>query len=420
MNKRQVILLWIIAIILGLSVAAVKLTQKDGTKSTTQRTSGQTFLEKFPATDVVSVALQGAEGIVTLVRKEGKWLVSERDNYPANAASVNEFLRALGELKVTRGMEAGPSFAPRFGMDENATKPEDRGLTAIFKDAAGNEVTKVSLGKSIESNADASPLGGGGAVGRYVRNHADESGFYAVSEMFPSVSDEPSRWLAQGFLNPEKIQSISLLALNSDQAEWKITRDDETAQFKAVDAATDEVFDNNANSGLAQLFSYASFIDVIPSGEVASRAEADKKREARIETFEGFKYSLTITPAKPKASGSGEASASDDHLLTVTVSAELPKERKKEEGEKAEDAKTKDEAFTQRLKTLTEKLEKEKALEGRTFLVSKSTVDPLLRERSKIITKVQAPAAAANPSPDTATSPVMEAVTPPIAVPPSE
>jgi hypothetical protein len=33
---------------------------------------------------------------------------------------VNEFIRTLDELKVTRGMEAGPSFAPRFGMDEAA------------------------------------------------------------------------------------------------------------------------------------------------------------------------------------------------------------------------------------------------------------------------------------------------------------
>ncbi len=427
MNKRQVIILWIIAILLGCSVAAVKLTQKDATQSATQRASGQTLFEKFPASEVVIVTIEGAAGSVTLSLKEGKWVVTERDDYPANAGYVNELIRTLSELKVTRGMEAGPSFAPRFGMDENATKAEDRGLSAVFKDAAGKELAKVSLGKSIESNADASPLGGGGAVGRYIRNHADDSGFYAVSEMFPSVADEPSRWLAEGFLNLEKIQSISMSAVNSDQVDWKIIRDTEEAQFKAVDAAPDEVFDNNTNSALAQLFSYASFNDVVPAADVAGRANADQKRVAKIETFEGFKYELTITPAKPKAAEGSEAPASDDYFMTVNLTAELPKERKKVDGESEADAKTKDEAFAKRLQSLTEKLAKDKALEGRTFLVSKSTVDALLRERSQIITKVQPPAAAAPataepaaPTPRVATSPPIQAVTPPISVPPAE
>ena len=439
MNKRQVIILWIIALVLGISVAAVKLTQKDATQSATHRAPGQTLFEKFPAAEIASVAIKGAGGSVTLTRKDGKWVVAEREDYPANAGYVNEFIRTLDELKVTRGMEAGPSFAPRFGMDENATKTEERGLTAVFKDAASKDLATVSLGKNIESGAEASPFGGGGAVGRYIRNHADESGFYAVSEMFPSISDEPSSWLADSFFSPEKIKSISLGKVGSGETEWKITRDTEEAEFKIVDGAPDEVFDNNANSPLKSLFSYARFNDVLAADKVAERAEADKKRSAVIETFEGFTYTLTITPAKPAAAAAGgdaAAPASEEVLLTVSVAAELPKERKKEDGEKEEDAKTKDAAFTERLKTLTEKLEKEKALEGRTFLVAKSTVDPLIRERSQIATKAQpaAPADAnkgsvqqlpggiiATPPPaQSATTPPIEAVTPPIAVPPLE
>lgn len=438
MNKRQVIILWVIAIVLGIAVAAVKLTQKDATQSATHRAPGQTLFEKFPAAEIAGVAIKGAQGSVTLTRKGDKWVVAEREDYPANAGYVNDFIRTLDELKVTRGMEAGPSFAPRFGMDESSAKAEDRGLTAVFKDAAGKDLATVSLGKNIESGADAGPFGGAGAVGRYIRNHADESGFYAVSEMFPSVNDEPSRWLADGFFSPEKIKSISLSGKNSDDIVWKITRDTEEAEFKLEGAAAGEVLDTTAATPLKSLFSYARFDDVVPSAEVAGRADADGKRKAVIETFEGFIYTLSITPAKPAAAAEGDAAApaSEQVLLAVSVAAELPKERKKEEGEKEEDAKTKDAAFTERLKTLTEKLEKEKAFEGRTFLVSKSTVEALLKERDQIITKAQPAAAAdanqgsvqqlpggivATPPPvRTATTPPIEAVTPPIAVPPLE
>ena len=55
MNKRQVIILWIIAIALGSAVGVVKLTQKDTSKSATARAAGQTLFESFPAADVASV-----------------------------------------------------------------------------------------------------------------------------------------------------------------------------------------------------------------------------------------------------------------------------------------------------------------------------------------------------------------------------
>ena len=435
MNKRQVIILWIIAIVLAAAVAAVKLGRKDTTQSTTSRTAGQTLFETFPAADVTTVEVQGAAGKVTLASKDSKWVVAERDDYPANATYVNDLLRTLAELKVTRAMEAGPSFAPRFGMDENSTKPEDRGLTATFKDAGGKELAKVSLGKNIESGADAGPFGGSASVGRYIRNHADESGFYGVSELFPSISDDVTRWLNSDFFSPEKIRSIQVSQKGSDAIAWKLVRDDENAEFKLDGATGDETLNTTNATPLKSLFSYARFNDVIPADKLAERSgDAAEKRSAVIETFEGFKYTITITPAKPAPAKEGETPASsDDQLLTVEVSADLPKERKKEEGEKPEDAKTKDDAFKERLKTLTEKLEKEKTFAGRTFLVSKTTVDALLKDRAEMITKAQPPAEGASntgsvqqlpggivatPPAAAPAKPVVEAVTPPIAVPP--
>ncbi len=444
MNKRQVIILWVIAIALGAAVTVTKLTQKDTSKSATNRASGQTLFESFPATDVATMDIQGTAGSVTLAKKDGKWAVAQREGYPANASYVNDFLRTLGDLKVTRGMEAGPSFAPRFGMDESASKAEDRGLTATFKDSAGKEVAKVSLGKNIESGAEASPMGGGASVGRYIRNHADDSGFYAVSEMFPSVNAEPARWLADGFISPEKIKTITLSQKGKDEPAWKLTRDTEDAEFKLEGAAGNEVLDTAAATPLKSLFSYARFEDIVPSDKLAERSgDASEKRSAVIETVEGFRYTITLTPAKAKpappaaiaANPATPPPAADNLFLTVTVAADLPKERKKEEGEKPEDAKTKDTAFTERMKTLNEKLEKEKALEGRIFEVSKSTVEALLKERADLLTKAapapttgngngsvqQLPggiiASPAQPG-RTATTPPIEAVTPPIAVPP--
>lgn len=435
MNKRQVIILWVIAIALGAAVTAVKVSQNQSTRSATKRSHGQTLFESFPANDAASIEIQGAGDSVTLARKDGKWVVTQRDGYPANNTFVNDFIRTLGELKVTLGLEAGPSFAPRFGMDEAATKPADRGLTATFKDAAGKEIAKVSLGKTIASGSSPSPMGGSSAVGRYVRNHADDSGFYAVSEMFPSISAEAKRWLDAGFINPEKIKSITLSQPGKSETAWKLTRDDENAEFKLEGATATEVLDTTATGPLKSLFSYARFEDVVPAGKVAERTADDGKRTAVIETVEGFTYTLHLTPAKPvtaaPAAPDAEPAATDNFLVTVDVSAEIPKERKKTEGEKPEDAKAKDSAFAERQKALTEKLAKEKALAGITFEIAKTAVDPLLKDRAALITK-PTPPPAADPSsggvqklpggmitrpPVSATTPPIQAVTPPVSVP---
>ena len=400
MNKRQVIILWVIAIALGAAVTAVKLSQNYTTHSATKRSPGQMLFESFPATEASNIEIQGAKSTVTLARKDGKWVVSQRDSYAANSTFVNDFIRTLGELKVTQSLEAGPSFAPRFGMDDAATKPESHGLTATFKDASGKEIAKVSLGKTIEGSAAPSPMGGGGSVGRYVRNHADTSGFYAVSEMFPSVSAEAKRWLNDAFISPEKIKSITVSLTGKPETTWKLTRETEDAEYKLDGAAAAEVLDTTVASSLKSLFSYARFDDIVPTAQVAERTAADSKHSAVIETFEGFTYTVKISSAKPNAAAasseepaasSEEPAAKDNYLLSVEVSAEIPKERKKVDGEKPEDAKTQEAAFADRQKALTEKLAKEKAFAGITYEVAKTLVEPLLKDRAALIAKPAAP-----------------------------
>lgn len=429
MNKRQVIILWIIAIALGAGVAFIKFGQKQSTVVTTARAVGQKLLETFPATDATAIDIQGIGNATHLVKKDGKWVVSQRDDYPANVATVNEFIRTLEELKVTQGIQAGPSFAPRFGLDESATTADKRGITVTFKNAAGEELAKVSIDRRTAPENPASPFGGA-PNGRFIRNHKDTTGIYRVNESFGSLSEDPKRWLADGFIQIEKIKSIAVTQPDKDEVAWKLTRETEDGVFTLVGAAAGETLDTAATDPLKSLFSYARFDDVIPAAKTAERMQPTGKRTATIETVEGFTYTLTFTPLKlgttpPPAPNPANPTppASDNFALTVAVVAELPKERKKAEGEKPEDAKAKDTAFTERLKTLTERLEKEKALAGRTFEVSKFTVDALLKERAALLKKetpAATPPAAGTPQPGNppAVSRPIEAVTPPIAVPP--
>jgi len=385
MNKRQVIVLWIIALVLAAAVGVVKFTTKDATSSATKRAPGETLFESFPATNAAKIQITAADGTVTVQRKGDGWVVVERDDFPARLLMVNEFLRTLTDLKVTQSMEAGPSFAPRFGMDESAKNGEDRGITATFHDAAGKEIAKVSLGKYIESSGDTGMMGGSAGAGRYVRNHADESGFYAVSEMFPSITPDFPLWLDNAFIGPEKIRSVSVTEKGADTIAWKVLRETEDAEFKLEHPAPGEVLESTAATAFKSLLSYARFDDVIPAADVVGKSDASGKRMVVIETFEGFTYALEIAPVKD---------AENDVAMTVNVSAEIAKERTPVEGESAEDAKAKAkaDAFATRATALQEKLAKESKLNGRTFQLTKSTVESVLKDRGEIIAKAEPPA----------------------------
>ncbi len=444
MNNRQVTLLWIIALALGGGVAFTKFGQKQSIAATTARVAGQTLLESFPANDVAAVEIQGAGNTTNLVKKDGKWVLTQRDDYPANVTTLNDFIRTLEELKVTQGIQAGPSFAPRFGLDESATSADKRGVTATFKGAGGEELVKVSIDRRAAPENPASPYGGA-PNGRFIRNHRDSTGIYRVNEAFASLSEDPKRWLAENFVQIEKIKAVSVTQPDKADVAWKLARDTEDGAFTLTGAAAGETLDTAATDPLKSVFSYARFEDVIPAAKTAERIQPTGKRIASIETVEGFTYTITFTPLKPAATpppvpnpaSPQPPAATDNFAVTVAVTAELPKERKKAEGEKPEDAKTKDAAFTERLKTLSERLDKEKALAGRTFEVGKFTLEPLLKERSALLKK-DAPATTTPPagslSPTAPRPPIgtlpqpgnpppavrrpIEAVTPAVAIPP--
>lgn len=401
MNKRQILILWALVAILAGTGAILRFSGKETPPATTSRAAGQTLFEQFPATDISAIELAGAGVNLAITKKDGAWIVDSRDHYPADAGKVNEFIRTMAELKITRAMEAGPAFAPRFGMDESSADAEKRGLTAAFKDASGNELAKVSLGKKIETEREGGFMGGPMAVGRYVRNHADTTAFYATGETFASVSTDASGWLDDAFFSIEKIRSIELSVNGGAASAWKLVRDNESADFRIDSAAPDESADTTATSPLKSLFSYARFDDVVPASVLGSRADPDAKRTATVTTFNDFTYTLGITPAKD---------ADDKMLLTVDVAATIPSSREKAADETPEDAQTRDEEFNERVKSLNDKLAKEQTLAGRTFEVSKFSVESLLKEREQIVKKSEPAATSASP---------VEAVTPPIAVPPA-
>jgi len=119
-----------------------------------------------------------------------------------------------------------------------------------------------------------------------------------------------------------------------------------------------------------------------------------------VETFDGFKYTLKL--------GKEEG---DSIPVSVAVSAIFPKERSAPADEKPEDKAKLDAEFAAKQTQLTEKLAKEKKFEGRTFLLGKSRVDALLKDRKSLI---------AEPAPEAPKAEAPKVETPKVEAPKAE
>lgn len=419
MNQRQVIVLWAIALVLVVAVVLANASKSEAYESTTKLGRGDTLLSEFDPEQVAAIEIREGDDQVLLEKNDGAWVVDNRDDYPANLRNVHELLREVSEVKVTQGIEADPSFAPRFGMDPEGESAEELGTELVFRNDAGTELARLTFGKNLEAASNPMNPYGGGSTGRFVRNHADESGIYVTSELFPALQAEATRWLAEDFLKVQKIESVRVSEPGKpDETAWTLSREDEAMDFSLEGKTETEALDTTATNPIKNLFSYTRFEDVVPATEVAEAWQEDQKRQAVIETFEGLTYTIEFGPKK--LTGDAEEGA-EPYLMTVAVAGEIPAERKKGEDETEEKAKELDDAFTERKTALEEALATAKALEGRSYQVTKYTVDALLKARADLLQKPAAAGAASGATPAIPgmnPQPRARAVTPPIAVPP--
>jgi hypothetical protein len=398
MSKKSVIVLWIVVFVLAASVTALKLRKGDTGEANTNRHRGETVLASFPATEVTSIQIKGAEQSVTLNKTSDGWVVAERNNYPANFNNINNLLRTIESVKINHAIEAGPSYGKRFGMDLTSKKPEEHGVQLSFTRADQSNVATIFLGKDS--------TGGG----RYIQNAADTSGIYVTSESFPTATPDAKSWLNEDFIAVDKITSIAVTAAGKpEQIDWKLTRADENAEFSLEGANTTEKLDTSATSLLSTILSSARFQDVSTT-EVSTVEQSPQRRIATIGTKDGFTYTISMlekpvlqVPDALAQPGSAPPTPEENFQVTLKIEGKFATERVKAEGETPEDTKSKEEAFQASLKTLQEKLKTEQAYQGRVYELSKNTIDALLKSRTELIAQPAAPGGA-------------EASTPPISI----
>lgn len=384
MNRKQFLTLIVLGLVIGgLGVYFSKKQKSSFTASSFQ--ADQKVIPDFPVNDVAHLRIKKGTNEVNLIRGE-TWTVKERWNYPANFTEVGGFLRKVWDLKPVQDVEVGPS---QYGRMELLSPIENQGTNSgtliEFKDNKDANLKSILLGKSHMRESQGGPMGGGFPVGRYVLVPETKK-VWLVNETFSNIETDPAQWLDKEFIKVEKVKSISVTSPNPTNT-WSLARESETGEWKMADLKDGEKFDPTKASSLNYALSSPSFNDVVSPEAKPEEIGFHQPVVAKIETFDGFAYTVTI-------GGTNE----DNVHVKFDIAATLPKERNAGADEKPEDKEKLDKEFKEKNEKLQEKLKNEEKLEKWTYFVSKYTVDALLKPRTDFMAeKKEEPKEAAVP-----------------------
>jgi hypothetical protein len=375
---------------------------------------------------------------VTVAIAGDKWVVEDRDGYPASFEKLQKFLVQIADLKVGKKGMLGKSALGDVKLELPTGKADDKkgGLQIELLDEKDAAIASILLG----ANRDSTTVGkqpemfGGGSTERVARvlNGADGDTVWWINDAMYEASAKAEDWVDKSFIDVQKIKAVEITSTKAEES-WKASRAKDDGEFAFDGAPAGEVLDEGKAS-LASLLSSASFTDVLTKATAKPDLMKDAWK-AKITTFDGFTYNLLT-----KKSGTG---SDEKYYLSVAATGDFPTARVPGKDEKPEDKKKLDEEFAAKKKEMEDKLAKVKSLEGRVFEVSSYTVTSLLKPRKDVlkdppaapekpeggpaVPKLEIPGGippappkptSSTPPPTPATTAPITVTTPPVAVPP--
>ncbi len=369
MKRSHFLILLAVLIVLGAAGAGVAWWQQRQWRGENARV-GQPLVPGLVAANVAGIALRDPQGTVTLEAKEGGWHVQERGGYPASVERIGELLAKLSELKIAQAEPFAESQRARLQLVEPKGPDAKQGGTAIeLKDKTGKSMARLLLGKKVvkQSATTAPTKGAPEASGRYLAS-SELGTVLVVSDPLSIVEARPELWLGKDLIRVHGAKQMASLAPGG-KVRWSVARDTESADWKST--VPGEKLDNNKVQDLVSVLIYIALADVAVD---ANDAGFERNPTLKVSTFDDFNYTLHFGDRK-----------ADLRYLRISLVGKPPEARVPGKNESAEEKAKKDKEFQENHKGLLQQLEREKKLEGWTFLVRNSDTEALLRDRAQLV-----------------------------------
>jgi hypothetical protein len=253
--------------------------------------------------DVASVTVSHSGATMTMIRDGDSWLVTEKGNYPANAAKISQIVRAMADLTLVEPKTHNPDLYPRLEVEDPGN---GKSALVAVKDKSGGDLAQAIVGKRRYDRL------GAGNDGVYLRKPGEAQSWLARGTLDPS--GDPASWLDRQIIDISEKKIAKVTLTQADGSKLVISRSAPEAKFAVEDAPAETKFKSESMiGGPAAALETLDLDDLKPAGQLPV---PDKDVvTASFTTFDGLAVDLRLMERDKtnwvamSASGSGSAEA---------------------------------------------------------------------------------------------------------------
>jgi hypothetical protein len=336
LNARVAAILVVLLAVLG-GAALLYQREQGARRPDNAATLGRTLLKDLQAAEIAAIRIVEPKAGLTVQRKDDRWVIAERADFPADLAKVREFvLKAIG-LKVGQSEPLGEKDRGRLNLDASGTQVE-------FKAADGKNLGVITVGRKYFKREVDNP---GKAIpdGRFIALPGEPGTAYLVGDPLTQASASTAEWIDRTSFQVEKVKTLEVRYPAGGG--WRIERAGDNADWKLAGARPEEKLDVSRANAASYSLQLLELADVAPKD--AGDTGLDKPITIDATTLEGVSYAIKVGKL-----------AGDNYYVSFTSSG----------NHKAED-----------------KAAREKTLSQHVLLIPKSKLEDTLKPRAELLEK---------------------------------
>lgn len=279
MRSKTLVMLALVTVVIALAAILVRQ------QSTAIPQQGKTLFPELLTriNDVDEVKGTSAEGTYTLQLRDGRWVVKDKEAYPADPNKVRELLFGLAQLQRIEPKTSNPELYGKIGVQDVATKGAES-LQIKLSDAKGQTLAELIVGKHEPSKANLNQRE------YFVRLPGDPQSWLVEGKL---PDDKlPSNWLQKSILGLDARRVREVRVIHADGQHLTLRRKNPSAaDYELVGLPTGaEIESPYAVNSIADTLTGLALDDVRP----ASAVNFDKKSMLSVElsTFDGLQVNM--------------------------------------------------------------------------------------------------------------------------------
>jgi hypothetical protein len=263
-------------------------------------TLGKPVVKDLQVADVTAIRIVEPKDTLTVQRKDDRWTIAERADFPADTAKVREFVLKLVGLKVGQSEPLGDKDRARLNLDGSGTKVELQGADGKTLGAltVGRKYFKREVDNPEKAIAD----------GRFVALPAEAGTAYLVGDPLALATTKTAEWIDRTSFQVEKVKTLEVRYPGGGG--WRIERQQDDADWKLAGLKPGEKLDVSRANAASYSLSLLELADVAPKG--VTDTGLDKPVLIDATTLGGAAYAIKVG----KLSG-------DNYYVSFTASGAL-------------------------------------------------------------------------------------------------